>query len=351
MVGDEVIHRFSLYRLACFPVLVAGISIVIFSQLLPSVVESCSAACTTTDNPLSQQGCFFSAFWKQLLATEISSAFVASFLALVTALLNISNIEASRVCNQPSTILTRPVWIWIAVNAVTGAVVSPTVLIANIKRHQDHRRQSTGASKRRRIQERDENRPLINSVSSIPVSTSNSTTIDPSAPESHERELVSDSRSYIIPISVVLGFIVPSIALVLKPDPLIAGLWNLFPIAIYIIGSLALKLVPDGQGFRHAESHWGSSARLYSIPILLSLSAHVYLVSCWLTTSEEGWAELPAVKLMVTNFWTICATYLYWIFIESSPATAVLTVLTAILAGPGAGVSIGWVLKEQRMVL
>jgi hypothetical protein len=148
-----------------------------------------------------------------------------------------------------------------------------------------------------------------------------------------------------------LGFVVPSIVLIACPSPLVAGLWNFFPIAIYAVHAVALRLLgEDRQISFYAERDLGSVVRIYALPVALSILAHIYFVACWIWAKggapQDEWG--PAPKLMLINFWTIATTYLYWLFIESSLSTMACAVLIACFGGPGAGISVGWVLKELR---
>jgi hypothetical protein len=145
-----------------------------------------------------------------------------------------------------------------------------------------------------------------------------------------------------------LGFVVPSIALIACPSPLVASLWNLFPIAIYAAHALASRLLGEGrQSSFYAERDAGSVVRIYAIPVALSILAHIYFVAGWITAKGETQDEWgPAPKLMLINFWAIVTTYLYWLLIESSLSTVAWAVLIACFGGPGAGISVGWVIKE-----
>jgi hypothetical protein len=144
LVRQPLISHVPAFYLICVPILVISVSGVLFSRIIPAVVESCSDACSAVTPPFLHTACIFSAFFRQCLATDTSRAFIVSFLAFVAALLIIAHVEASRQFNQPSTILTRPALTWLAVNAVTGSVVSPIVLCTNIKRHKD----GTGSGRR-----------------------------------------------------------------------------------------------------------------------------------------------------------------------------------------------------------
>ena len=348
LVRQPLISHAPAFYLISVPIFVISVSVVCFSKILPAVIESSSNPCSPVTQPLPRTACVLSAFFRECLATTTSRAFIASFLAFVSALLTITHVEASRRINQPSTILTRPTLTWLAVNIVTGSVVSPVVLCANIKRHKDGIRlrpkdprpeidtalQSESSS--------EEVRPLISNHDTDSSSTA--------PPVIHDRHLLSLQHTYAIPISVLFGFVLPSILLFEHPSPLVATLWNFFPVAIYAAHALALRLLRDDrQSSFYAERDARSVVRIYAIPVTLSILAHIYLVTSWLYAKEEAQDEWgPAPKLMLINFWTIVATYLYWLLIESSFSTMTWAVLIACFGGPGAGISVGWVLKDLR---
>lgn len=344
LVRQPLISHAPACYLISVPVVVISLSVVCFSKVLPEVIESTSDACSATTQPLPHIACTLSAFFRQCLTTTTSRAFIASFLAFVSALLTITHVEASRRFNQPSTILTRPALTWLALNIATGSVVLPIVLCATIKRHKDGIRLGRKATRpeidpaMRPQSLSEQERPLI----------SNHDADSPITPVIYDRHLLSLQHTYAIPFAVLLGFVLPSVLLFECPSPPVATLWNFFPIAIYAAHALALRFLGDDrQSSFHAERDVRSVVRIYAIPVTLSVLAHIYFVASWIWTQGEAQDEWgPAPKLMLINFWAIIATYLYWLLIESSLWTVVCAVLIACLGGPGAGISVGWVLKE-----
>lgn len=324
------------------PLCLVCAGLALFSCVLPAVVESCSEACSSVENVPGRVGCFFSAFFRQCMTTSMDRAFIATFLAFAAALITISHVEAARLSNQPSAVLTRPNWTWIAVNAITGAVVAPSVLFAHIKRRRDgiaKVRETSGEP--RRDETIDEFSPLVNGVTSADLSAS------AMASANHRRELLSIHQTCAIPTAVGLGFVAPSAVLLVDPSPVAAGLWNLFPVAVWAIKRLTLKLLhEDRSGCHYAERCWGSVARLYAGPIVLSVTMHPYLVGCWLWPGVTREVVPSAVQLMQINFWIMAVAYLYWLLIEGPFRIVAAVVLTSCLAGPGAGISLGWVIQE-----
>lgn len=336
------------------PILCIAGSIGLFSQVLPAVVESCQRECVDVRPLAGQIACFLSAFFKQCLSHKSDSAFMACILALVSALLTVSHVEASRLVNQQSNLLTRPAWIWFAVNAITCAIVSPIVLCASIVRsrnaaevsrggeivhHGNSGDEDEGADENI---DRDENQSLSNVDTRAPVAASATWAYQ-------TRSLSSQKRTFSIPIAVAIGFVIPSILLLADPNPAVAAAWNIFPFAIYLVDSAAHRLlggVEDNEHY-HAENNTGSAARIYCIPIAFSTVAHFYLVASLAREPAIVWT--PSTKLMFINFCFMFLIYLYWILIESSTKTFWVTVLITCVAGPGAGVSIGWILKERRL--
>jgi hypothetical protein len=278
---------------------------------------------------------------------------MACILALVSALLTVSHIEASRLVNQQSNLLTRPAWIWFAVNAITGAIVSPLVLCASIVRSRNGAGVSRGCEIVRYDNSGDEDEGADESIGR--TETQLLIYVDAGAPVAasaawayHNRSLSSRTRTFSIPIAVAIGFVLPSILLLADPNPAIAAAWNLFPLAIYVVDLSAHRLLggeEDSEHY-HAENNTRSAARIYCIPIALSMAAHFYLVAALAREPVIAWT--PSAKLMLINFCFMFLTYMYWILIESSATTVWVAVLMTCLAGPGAGVSIGWILKERR---
>ncbi|KAM0805180.1 hypothetical protein BDR22DRAFT_969388 [Usnea florida] len=319
--------RRTIERTPMLPLLIVPIAIIIISTC-------------TADPSWEKFFCFFSAFFADCLLTQVDIAFIATFLSFVAALLTATCVESSRLCNQPSRIITTPAVTWLLVNLFTGALVTPMLLIATVRRT-NHR-----INEQREFKAH--GRLLQHGLSTTPESTAIA-----AKNYSIQRHLIDIQETYAIPIGVTLGYIAPSIALLMSPSYAIVGLWNLFPIYISNVrrAILSYSSRPRSRTTHDAEHSTTSLYRLYTIPVLLSVLAQVFLVySCFAAREAESLAK-PALKLMLVNFCAIAATFIYWLLIESSWRTAFAATITSLVLGPGSGLSLGWILKETSIAL
>ena len=335
----SIIERTPMLPLLIAPIAIIIISVACFSVILPQVVESINQTCTAEPS-WKQIFCFFSAFFADCLSAQVDIAFIATFLSFVAALLTATYVESSRLCNQPSRIITTPAVTWLLVNLVTGALVTPMLLIATIRRT-NHR-----ISEQREFEAHGRLSQLVLSP------TPKSTTIA-AKNYSIQRHLIGIQETYAIPIGVTLGYIAPSIALLRSPSYAIVGLWNLFPLYISIVRRAILLYLPrpPGRKTHDAEHSTTSLYRLYTIPVLLSVLVHVFLVYSCFSAREADFLAKPALKLMLVNFCAIAATFIYWLLIESSWRIALAATITSLVLGPGSGLTLGWIVKETSIML
>ncbi|KAF8248999.1 hypothetical protein K440DRAFT_623116 [Wilcoxina mikolae CBS 423.85] len=129
------------------------------------------------------------------------------------------------------------------------------------------------------------------------------------------------------------------------------GLWHFFPVYVSLIRRVLRRVVGGGHQ-HHAESSVPSVVRLYALPVVLSVVCHVNLVLMVLRGREDDSDEttVATLRFMRINFLGVVATMVYWIVIEGGWRVAGYAVLGGVVAGPGAGVAVGWVLKERSMV-
>jgi hypothetical protein len=314
------------------PALVVGISLGCFASVLPSVVASVGQPCSSESGVFQGLICFFTVFFRQCLAPKLGEAFIAAFLAFISALITVSNLESSRIFNQSSRVITNPAAAWLLVNAATGAVITPIVFGFTMKRNKD----ALAEAEQRRRRSPDE---------------SNVSTESPALVLSHdERHLSYRAETYAIAVGVTLGFVLPSIILLITPNPIVVGLWNLFPIFVSLLRRSTLYvLLRSGRHMdktHHAETSYGSVLRLYAIPAILSVISHWYLIYVFAFEDHMELSASPALKLMVINFWSIVICMAYWIFIETSWRVLAIVLCCSLLGGAGMGLCLGWVLKE-----
>ncbi|KAK4221570.1 hypothetical protein QBC38DRAFT_491791 [Podospora fimiseda] len=220
------------------PILLTTLSLLLFTHLLPPVIQSTSLQCpaTTSGNTLYQIRYFLSVFSSEFMTTPLSTAFMTSLLCFISALITISHVEASRAYNQHAKIITHPTLSWLLLNVATGAVIAPGILYTHIRKHREHilslsRRDDSSSSSGSEDEEEEEEDQTTTSRGTEPV---------PPLPQVN-RGLLLTERIYSIPIAVLGGFVLPSLLLLINPSPLIAGLWNLFPLVVFRVNWMVLR--------------------------------------------------------------------------------------------------------------
>ncbi|KAK0190690.1 hypothetical protein F5146DRAFT_1045351 [Armillaria mellea] len=337
----------SLLRILIFPltiVLVSGFAISTVSSDLADLTSSCAK---TNGGPfhilgpiLGQFLCGIVTFFKLILSDPEGSSFLAVFLSFVSGLVTIVCLESARVANQAHRVIKYPTPALMMVNIVGGLVVFPLVLCpAFLLKYQNGQR-------------------LVSTVTVEGASVISETSPLVRALPLPDRHVLSVAEIYSIPLSVFLGFIVPSIALFLYPDnEVLIALWQLFPVYVailrYISRAVLLRTAPHlCVNHIHAESNNVKLLYVYGAPSVLSLLTH--LLYLWHTLAPSSGVPTPEVQaalhVLVVDFWAVALTMLYWLWFEGGIRPAITALLASLIAGPGAGICVGWIMREEQKV-
>jgi hypothetical protein len=261
------------------------------------------------------------------------------------------------VVNAPNPVIRNPTGPWMLVNIVGGGVVIPLVLLpAFIQRSRNNflvLKQAYGAYESAEAE----------MPSAEPESTLSSTPPKPMnvaaanlAPHDgqNNRHLQSFAETFTTPASIILGFVMPSGCLLTEVSPVVIGLWQFFPIYVSLfrrVLHMALTCMSsiDG-GTHHAESDHRSLLRMYGLPVILSVACQINLLCDALTPDTSSPTTLSALKFMQIDFWAIVGTMMYWLLIEAGVIVMLIATVCGVIAGPGAGVIVGWILREREVL-
>ncbi|KAF4978685.1 hypothetical protein FZEAL_4979 [Fusarium zealandicum] len=323
------IHRFPFRYLVIAPILLAVATIIalfvhsdVNAALLWSQCHSRARLPGISRIPgLGTPLCYLVSFFRAALHSLRSSAVMAVVLAFVGGLLTVSSVEAARICNAPNVLIAYPTGPWLVFDLVGGAVVWQLVIIPAFL----HRARSIVTAQKRQDE-------------------------DGEAHVTMSRHL-PDSELVAIPVSVAMGYVLPSMLMLFLTSPVTIGIWLFFPIYVTIIRQVTRKIVNYVKSAEpttvHLASHRPSLIFVYALPAICSVLAHVFFI--WSLTQPDDRKEMTKSTIIFIEvdtqfiFWTV----LYWMLVEVGWRVPLTTALASIVVGPGAGTCVGWVYREK----
>lgn len=185
----------------------------------------------------------------------------------------------------------------------------------------------------------------------------------------------STTRSEAIPIllGVTFGLLVPSTLMIVDPTSTATILvWLFFPLWVSLIQRTVWGVLrvssrsPSDSGEpNHVETRRQANPLVlvpYAMPIMCSTVSHVLLAHNLLTQADDrGTLTHSAVLLLEIDHLAIFVAFLYWVWARAASSTSstsarekarffttslqpvLLTLVSSLLLGPGAGVCLGWV--------
>ena len=167
------------------------------------------------------------------------------------------------------------------------------------------------------------------------------------------RGLSSQVEAVAIPVSVAVGFIVPSILMLVLDNPIVTLVWLFFPLWVgiirYIVEYIGVRSVTELQ-ITQLESKPVALAAVYALPVITSIVAQVLFF--WSATLRDDRKEMTrsTLKFIEIDFLLIGATILYWVLVEGGVLAAAALAIVSLVLGPGAGLSVAWYLREKAIV-
>lgn len=177
------------------------------------------------------------------------------------------------------------------------------------------------------------------------------------------RRFESDAEAVAIPIGVLLGFIVPSILMVVLRDPVAVAVWLFSPIYVAAIRQFIRAALPrlragsidpnaaEAADLRslHLESHRAYLILVYAAPVLCSVVSHALLL--WnLAAKKDDRIDMTRATLgfIEINIIFTGLTVLYWLLVEVGWRVVAVMVGVSVVLGPGAGICGGWIYRERK---
>ncbi|KAJ2987072.1 hypothetical protein NUW58_g4705 [Xylaria curta] len=277
--------------------------------------------------------CFIVSSFMFATASMRGVARLSVFLSFVAALLTVCRVEAARACNQRSWNIRFPTLSWLAFSLVGGTFIWDLWLIpAFLKHAKDLRAEKaredaleTGQTSRGLFE--DEERVML------------------------ERSFITRADVYAIPLAVAIGFVVPSILMLVLKDAVSVVVWLFFPVWVATV-HWAVKFTANllgAHGPIYLESHSPSVTLVYVLPFVASLLTHALFIWNLFCKDDSRQETRTALKIIEIDFIFIIATVLYWVFVESGIVPAVLMIVFSIFLGPGAALCLTWSIREKAI--
>ncbi|KAI1108794.1 hypothetical protein F5Y14DRAFT_60451 [Nemania sp. NC0429] len=337
-----LVHQLSLPYLLITPVVLAILAAVVFTvhgdvntPLLYSQCHSRSRLPAISHIPvLGAPACFLVSSFMFAAASARGVAQLGVFLAFVGALLTACRVEAARVCNQRSWHIRLPTLSWLAFSLVGGTFIWDLWIVpAFIKHARDLKveRPKAGA-----LEAGQAGGDLFGDEDRVVL----------------ERSFITRAEVYAIPLAVAIGFLVPSILMLVFKDAVSVVVWLFFPLwvaTVYRAVKLAaVKLLRD-NGPLYLESHPPSVAIVYALPFIASLLSHGFFI--WNLFCEDHSRQMTrtVLKFIHIDFAFMAATVLYWVLVESGVIPVLLMLAFFVILGPGAALCLTWLIRERAI--
>jgi hypothetical protein len=332
------VHNFPLRYLLVAPVLLAittGVVLFVHSDtntyMLYSQCHARSRLPWLSRVPvLGSPVCFLVSFFQEAAASVRAFGLMAVILSFVAGLLTVSTVEAARICNAPSVLIAYPTGLWLIFDLIGGAIVWELVIIPAFF----HRSRAIIAARKQ----------------GGPQQLSGPA--DPVFGESM-RHLAKVAEAVAIPVAVAVGCVVPSVLMLTLDHPVAVLVWLFFPVWVSLVRQAVRRLVlllgEVWHGSLHLESNRLALLGVYAVPILCSVLAHAHFI--WTLTQPDDRKEMTrsTLKFITIDAFFVGLTVLYWILVEAGWRVAAVMAGASLVLGPGAGICIGWIYREQTV--
>jgi hypothetical protein len=282
--------------------------------------------------------CFLVSFFQHAVAAKRAASVMSVVLSFVSGLLTVYTVEGARVCNRPNVLIAYPTGPLLVFNLVGGAMVWQLLITPAFF----HRA-------RRILTEREKRRQAAEESQEGGGETEHDV-LDPNFGKDM-RHLGNASERIAIPIGVLLGFVAPSLGMLVKGSPASVGVWLFSPIYVSLIRKavrVLLRLTRSQLRSLHLESNKVSLAMVYGAPVLCSvLSQAVLLWNVIARKDDRQEMTRSTMRFVEVDITFVGLTVLYWLFVEVGWRTVGVMLLSSLVLGPGAGVCAGWIYRER----
>jgi hypothetical protein len=282
---------------------------------------------------LGTPSCFLVSFFQCALDSLRSRAVMGVILAYVGALATVCTVESARRCNRPNALIVKPTLWWLLFNLLGGAMVWQLAIVPAFL----HRAKALVLAKQAQGDDGDD---------------AVSADADSDAFNAKEQgRTLPDSEAVAIPIAIAVGYFLPSALMLVYNSPALITIWLFFPVYVSLVRQGVRRIIENirrvGPTSIHHESHWQCVALLYTLPIVLSVAAHLFVL--WNLAQDDDRKDMTklTVSFIEIDFQFIAWTVLYWVFVEAGWQVPLSMIAISILAGPGAGTCLGWLYRER----
>ncbi|KAI0205174.1 hypothetical protein F4808DRAFT_410739 [Astrocystis sublimbata] len=339
---QPLIHQLSIHYLLVIPILLAISAAVVLAKhgdvnipLLYSQCHSRSRLPGISHIPvLGAPACFLVSTFMFATASFRGVAQMSVVLSFLGALLTVCRVEGARACNQKSWNLRFPTLSWLVFNLVGGTFVWDLWIVPAFLQHAKDLQ-----AQRKEVDALDEEQGdggQIGDEERIML----------------ERSFITVADVYAVPLAVAVGFIVPSILMLVLKGVAPVIVWLFFPVWVALVHLAvkfaAVKLLRD-NGPLYLESHPALVVLVYILPFVASLLAHIFFIWSLFCKNDSRHMTRMALKFVEIDSAFVAASILYWVFVESSFVPAASMVVMSVFVGPGAALCITWIIREREM--
>lgn len=250
------------------------------------------------------------------------------YLSLLTGLWTVSLLESARVCNVKEKVLRWPTAIWSTVVALPGGGVLVGGVLVPVLLRRGRDVAVAGREEGVVADVRDPDRGV------------------------EMRYLDQKGDGVAVPVSVLLGCVVPGVVMLVTKSPVAVGVWLLFPVWTALV-RMGVREVVNRFGGERVEGglqmarDWKVMLWMYAVPVLASAVAHGFLVwSLFARRDDRKEMARATTKAVEIEMGYMLLSMVYFGLVEAGWRTAGVMILATVLAGPGAGVCLGWVYRE-----
>ena len=300
---------------------------------------------------IGQPLCFLISFFEYAMASSRGFAVMSVVLSFVGALLTVSTIESARIYNSPNFLIRNPTLPWLFFNLAGGAVAWQIIIVpAFISRSRRAHHIQSSASPRFLSE---------GNPSSTGQSASSPEVIDARDPNrgSEKHHLRSSAEIYAIPLSIIIGYVVPCTVMLFATSPTSVAIWLFFPLWVslarqairYILILLPIfpQFTNDESDTHHIESFNFSLTVVYAVPVLLSILSQVIIFNNLLDADDGSPVTRAALGFIEIDFSAIALTVFYLLLLEAGWKIFGIALVCCVISGPGTGLVVGWIMREK----
>ncbi|KAI8947262.1 hypothetical protein F4801DRAFT_561477 [Xylaria longipes] len=341
-ISQPLVHQLPIQYLLIIPVLLAIVATVILTTHgnvnIPLLYSQCHARSrlpALSHIPvLGAPACFLVSAFMFATASMRGVAQLSVFLSFLAALLTVCRVETARACNQRSWNIRFPTLSWLAFNLVGGTFIWDLWIIPVFLKHARDLR--VDRVKGDALENGEGNGDPFEEEERIML----------------ERSFLTRADVFAVPLAVAIGFIVPSILMLVLKDAAPVIVWLLFPLWVAVV-HLAVKFAAVKMlrvdGPIYLESHPPSVTFVYALPFIASLLTHALFIWNLFCKNDSRQMTRTSLKFIEIDFVFIAASVLYWVFAESGVVPAVLMVVFSVFLGPGAALCLTWIIREKAI--